>query len=201
MASKSLYELLTSLLRTTNIGEVKMYAGSTAPKGWLICDGASISRTKYAKLFSVIGTAYGSGDGSTTFSIPDMRGRTAIGVGTGNATGATAHNLATKGGNEDLIVPYHNHSVSASTGAITGGSHAHDIYYRTKTNIGSGTAGWWVLGSATTHTGSSSNTITSKTHSHDLPAHNTNYAGSSGNTTGANMQPYLTLNYIIFAGV
>lgn len=55
-------------------GAVSMFAQASAPPGWLICDGSAISRTTYAALFSAIGTTYGSGDGSTTFNIPDARG-------------------------------------------------------------------------------------------------------------------------------
>lgn len=51
------------------------YAGSTAPSGWIMCDGSAVSRTVYASLFTAIGTTYGSGDGSTTFNLPDFRGR------------------------------------------------------------------------------------------------------------------------------
>lgn len=55
-------------------GEVKMWATSTAPTGYLECDGTAVSRTTYAALFAVIGTVWGTGDGSTTFNLPDMRG-------------------------------------------------------------------------------------------------------------------------------
>jgi microcystin-dependent protein len=55
-------------------GSVIAYMGTTAPPGWLLCDGSLVSRTNYAALFSVIGTSSGSGDGSTTFNLPDMRG-------------------------------------------------------------------------------------------------------------------------------
>lgn len=64
------------------IGSIQAYGGSTAPQGWLICDGSAVSRTIYSELFSVIGTTYGTGDGSTTFNVPDFRGRTAQGAGT-----------------------------------------------------------------------------------------------------------------------
>lgn len=65
---------------TTNLGKaiypgfVTIYAGSTAPTGWLICDGSAVSRTTYAALFAACGTFYGAGNGSTTFNIPDLRG-------------------------------------------------------------------------------------------------------------------------------
>lgn len=61
-------------------GIVLPYGGSTAPAGWILCDGTAVSRTTYARLFTAIGTAYGSGDGSTTFNVPDMRGRTFAGA-------------------------------------------------------------------------------------------------------------------------
>ncbi len=64
------------------IGAIIAYGGSSDPSGWLICDGRAISRTTYADLFAAISTAYGAGDGSTTFNIPDLRGRTAVGLGT-----------------------------------------------------------------------------------------------------------------------
>lgn len=56
-------------------GIVFAFAGTSAPTGWLLCDGSAISRTTYADLFARIGTAHGSGDGSTTFNLPDYRGR------------------------------------------------------------------------------------------------------------------------------
>lgn len=55
-------------------GTVKAWGGSTAPSGWLFCDGSAISRTTYAALFAVIGTTYGSGDGTTTFNLPNFGG-------------------------------------------------------------------------------------------------------------------------------
>ena len=53
------------------VGTIELYGGSTAPNGWLLCDGGKISRTLYADLFAVIGTTYGPGDGSTTFALPN----------------------------------------------------------------------------------------------------------------------------------
>lgn len=63
----------------TPTGAVLAFAGKDAPAGFLLCDGSAVSRTTYAQLFAVIGTTYGSGDGSTTFNLPDMRGRVAVG--------------------------------------------------------------------------------------------------------------------------
>lgn len=56
-------------------GVILPFAGNTAPSGWLACDGSAVSRTTYASLFTTIGTTYGTGDGSTTFNLPDFRGR------------------------------------------------------------------------------------------------------------------------------
>ena len=59
----------------TPVGSVQYFASSTAPTGWLVADGSAVSRTTYSALFIVIGTTYGSGDGSTTFNLPDLRGQ------------------------------------------------------------------------------------------------------------------------------
>jgi microcystin-dependent protein len=62
------------------VGSILSFAGENAPEGWLLCNGDSISRLKYIDLFSVIGTAWGQGDGVTTFNLPDLRGRFLRGV-------------------------------------------------------------------------------------------------------------------------
>src|SRR5689334_21938639 len=74
------------------VGGVAPYAGSTAPTGWLFCFGQNVSRTTYASLFAAIGTTFGAGDGSTTFSLPDLRGRTPFGK---DNMGGTAANRVT----------------------------------------------------------------------------------------------------------
>lgn len=56
-------------------GEVKAFAGNSTPAGWLLCDGSAVSRTTYARLFEVIGTTYGSGDGNSTFNLPNLTDR------------------------------------------------------------------------------------------------------------------------------
>ena len=62
------------------IGAMMAYGGATAPSGWLLCYGQAISRTTYSALFAVIGIAYGAGDESSTFNLPDKRGRASIGA-------------------------------------------------------------------------------------------------------------------------
>lgn len=93
------------------VGAITMWATATAPSQWVICNGAAVSRNLYATLFSVIGTIYGAGDGSTTFNVPNLAGRVPRGV-----DGAT-YTLAGTGGADsvDLIatdLPYHGHNVT-----------------------------------------------------------------------------------------
>lgn len=328
----------------TPVGTIAPYGGSTDPAYWLICDGRAVSRTTYAELFAVIGTTYGTGDGSTTFNIPDLRGNVAVGADTnyelGDSGGAETHLHATgnhtltvaeipnhthavtgglfwrtwgdasiinssyasmasassgsrfynagatsggagsnsghnhgntstasnmqpyvvtnyiikyastvsehqanidfyypvgsyyetsnasfdpnvtwggtwsleaegrvhigaganytagdTGGSADAIIPYHNHSVSAVTAGITGGSHTHKQQgWNGLKSDSSGTTkevrSRYIISTDPQETGN----IIASTHTHNLPAHNTNYAGTSGNAVGANMQPYIVVN-------
>lgn len=78
-------------------GVIWPYAGSSAPDGWLLCQGQAVSRADYAALFAAIGTTYGAGDGATTFNVPDLRRRSPIGAGgnwaLGAPVGAETHTL------------------------------------------------------------------------------------------------------------
>jgi microcystin-dependent protein len=80
-------------------GAMSPYAGTAAPVGWLLCDGSAVSRTTYAALFAVTGIANGAGDGSTTFNLPDARGR--IIAGKDNMGGTPAGRLTTAGSGVD----------------------------------------------------------------------------------------------------
>ena len=79
------------------VGDIIMTGSATARTGWLLCDATAYSRTTYADLFAAIGTTYGAGDGSTTFNVPDMRGRVPVGVGTGTGGGASGTGLPAGG--------------------------------------------------------------------------------------------------------
>lgn len=79
-------------------GIIAPYGGTVVPSGWLFCDGAAISRSLYAPLFAVIGTGYGAGDGETSFNLPDLRGRSPLGIGQGD--GLTERSLGETGGEE-----------------------------------------------------------------------------------------------------
>ena len=61
-------------------GTILAYGGATAPAGYLLCDGSVVSRTTYAELFAVVGTSFGAGDGTTSFALPDLRGRVPAGL-------------------------------------------------------------------------------------------------------------------------
>lgn len=112
------------------IGSVVSYAGSAAPAGWLLCDGSEASRTVYAALFAVVGTTYGPGNGSTTFNVPDLRGRSPMGAGTG--TGLTARTLGAKLGEEGHVLtlaetPGHSHVVNAHNHGAVNLAHSHYV--------------------------------------------------------------------------
>lgn len=153
-------------------GEIRLWATAAAPAGWKICNGDAISRTSYSDLFAVISTDYGAGDGSTTFNLPDLRGRAAIGSGTGDATDATAHALADKEGTEGVTL------TSAESGLP---AHSHPQQYLS----GAGSMATIQISSP------AESTPFSSIHSTAL---NTAADAASAHD---NMQPSLTLNYII----
>jgi microcystin-dependent protein len=107
-------------------GVIIAFGGTTAPAGWILCDGSPVSRTTYSGLYSAIGNNYGSGDGSTTFNLPDLRGRFLRGAdnGAGNDPDATGRVALNSGGASGDTVgsvqgdqfASHNH-----TGTTTGG--------------------------------------------------------------------------------
>jgi len=97
----------------TFVGELRMYAGDAPPTNWLFCNGQAIDRTTYALLFTIIGTKFGTGNGTTTFNLPDLRGRVPIGTNPGGSYGAAAGAV---GGSKDLIVVNHFHGVNLNSG-------------------------------------------------------------------------------------
>jgi len=117
-------------------GVISPFGGTAAPSGYLLCDGAAISRTTYATLFAVIGESYGAGDGSTTFLVPDLRGRFALGKadsGTGAVLGESGGELDPEiylGGANMEIVDSHSHGVIGDTGVYN------DFYWATDLQAG-----------------------------------------------------------------
>lgn len=115
-------------------GTVFPFAGATAPSGWLLCYGQAISRTTYAKLFGVIGITYGAGDGSTTFNLPDLRGRVA--AGKDNMGGTPSNRLTTAGA-----------GIDGPTLGATGGSQTHTLteaQMPAHTHSAGNSNGYWV---------------------------------------------------------
>ena len=151
-------------------GVILPYGGAVAPAGWLLCYGQAISRTTYADLYSAIGTTYGVGDGSTTFNVPDLRGR--VPLGKDNMGGSSANRVtATEADNLGQGSGAETHTlITAEMPA-----HTHTSNYLSSVPavpLGAGTNAWvGVSGAATSSAGGGG-------------AHN-------------NLQPYLTLNYII----
>ncbi len=136
-------------------GSLMPYAGASAPTGYLLCDGAAISRTTYATLFALVGTTYGSGDGSSTFNIPDLRGR--VIAGQDDMGGASANRLTglTGGVDGDVLggsggaethtlsiaeMPAHTHTYTAHDALGATGSGG-DAQLRTATESTSSTGG------------------------------------------------------------
>ena len=106
------------LAATSIVGEVRMYSGTVAPSGWLIADGSAVNRTTYSDLFSVIGTAFGVGNGTTTFNIPDMRDKFPIGV-SGSKARASTGGSATKDVSHLHSQPTHGHGPVAGNCTAT----------------------------------------------------------------------------------
>jgi microcystin-dependent protein len=179
------------------------YAGAAAPSGYLLCDGSAVSRTTYSDLFSAIGTSYGTGDGSTTFNVPDMKGR----VPAGKESSATRLTATYFGGD------------STALGA-TGGLESHDL---SLAQLPTGITSTGVTNNTITVVGPTTGDILSKTLAGTAVSfgagadgyNRTNVASFSGsnnitatvtsnNTSGDAhniVQPTIITNFIIFAGV
>lgn len=103
------------------VGLVTAFGGSSVPTGFLLCDGSAISRTTFANLFSIVGTTFGVGDGSTTFNLPDCRGRAPF----GKAASGTFNTLGGTGGAEN-----HTHTLTAHTHTYSTQNHSHTGQHR-----------------------------------------------------------------------
>lgn len=166
------YDLSCSLnVSNLLIGEIIEYAGESIPGGYLVCDGSAVSRTEYSELFDVIGTLYGSGDGSTTFNLPDLRGRVVTGL---NTTNSNFNVLGKTGGEEAHTltvseIPSHNHTITTFR------------QYQDGTSTDSTKIGRTIPAAD----GGDVSSITS------------NQTG--GGQAHNNLQPYITINYLIRA--
>lgn len=193
-------------------GVISMFGGVAAPAGYLLCQGQAVSRATYAALFAAIGTAYGAGDGSTTFNLPDGRGRSPMGSGTG--TGLTNRTLGGVLGAEthtltEAQMPSHTHVQNAHNHLVSGntspaGGHAHG-------DINGGNSLLWVSPTPTlivdVHDGgpsygfgeASTNLVGDHTHPISIFA---NVAVATNQNTGSGaahniIHPSFVVNYII----
>ena len=176
-------------------GSVTMYAAASAPTGWLLCNGAAVSRTTYAALFAVTGTTFGAGDGSTTFNLPNYTDRMPYGT----TVGAT-------GGSADSTLPSHTHGINdpghahgaSSSSSVYDPGHAHSI---TTGNSGS-YGGPYIQSRGGTEQGGGTNGASTGISVSTSTSISGAYTGISTQTagvspTGTNLPPYLGINFII----
>lgn len=195
-------------------GTIQMFAGTTAPIGWLSCDGSAVSRNTYRELFKVIGTTYGAGNSNNTFNLPDMRGRIPICAGAGASL--TARTLGTNIGAETATLaitnlPSHTHTASVGIQSVnhthTGTSGNQSQTHAHAWNHYIGTSGsYGIFDSATAsssgtpntggiqqnHTHATTTGTESATHNHTVTNANT----GSG-TAFSIMPPSIVINFII----
>lgn len=187
------------------VGTILMWAGASdfgsVPDGYLLCDGSAVSRTSYPALFAVLGETFGSGNGSTTFALPDLRARFILGANDSYTRGATGGEV-----NHTLTVsemPVHSHSCS------DGGSHTHTMESGGEHTHSSGASGTISVskgdgtsGTSTVGKGGTADTGSAGLHTHELGTAS-DHTHSIGNVGGGNahnnMPPYIALSYIIRA--
>lgn len=155
----------------TPVGAIIDYAGTSAPNLWALCYGQAVSRTTYAAAFAVLGTTFGVGDGSTTFNLPDLRGRVSAGQ---DDMGGTSANRMTS--------PLDGDSLGAAGGSET---HSH-------TQQGTLTTGT-VSSGGISSVQSGAGAFVAFNHSHSLTL-------SGSTSSDSSIQPTLILNKIIFLG-
>lgn len=187
-------------------GLIFPFAGATAPQGYLVCDGSSVSTTQYSALFSVIQYTYG-GSGAN-FNLPDLQGRAPVGQGTNADVNARNKNdglvLASRSPNHTHVVPKHKHSVTVSgTTSTTDTNHEHasgngGLFLSTgapaNANVSTGGGGYSLQYTTSVNRNAShSHTVTST----GTAGTTTDPSGDANLTSGASAMPFLVINYII----
>jgi len=189
-------------LSGTPVGTVLLWPGATAPSGYLICNGSAVSRTTYSLLYTALGgsaSPWGQGDGSTTFNLPDLRGRVPVGTSATYALAATggeaSHTLAV------AEMPAHAHADSGHTHTDAGhghtdSGHQHNLPGQTIMSAAGAAQGPY-LGIAGNVTNVGYAQITTGYAS--VQTGHAALANTGGGATHNNMQPYASLNYVINA--
>ncbi|WP_248928194.1 phage tail protein [Paenibacillus hamazuiensis] len=163
------------------VGEIRMFAGTYAPRGWAFCNGQLLPISQNTALFSLLGTNYG-GNGTTTFALPDLQGRVPIHAGQGSGPGLTPRTVGEKGGAA---------AVTLMTSQLPAHSHAMNCSSETGASSGPGEGIWAVPQGRRAPAAYTSDTSSLKS----MGAQALSTAG--GNQPHNNMQPYLAVNFII----
>jgi len=196
---------LQDIVNRSEVGAIKPWTKSTAPAGYLLCNGGAVSRSTYAELFAVTGTTYGAGDGSTTFNVPQLQGKMPQGFD-GNT-----YNLAGTGGANTVTVSLTNNQAVTVTGNIDNtslttaqlASHGHTTTANAFSNQTGNTghqaqnaAPYSPNGNQNNPSGSVGNTGsgTGHNHSHTLSGTLTGTVTGSGTNS---FSPFVVVNYII----
>lgn len=202
------------------VGSIIISPVSTVPEGFLVCDGSAVSRDQYTDLFDVIGTSYGAGDGSTTFNLPNLSGRTVIGESNDYAVGSSggyetvtliednlpthSHTIPSHGHGNDIAVktPQLSHSITQAVFKYTSlttnvsnryGSGSSKAAYTNRTSAGMSRSTNMAITDHASADCTMSGGVT------DAPAFDTESAGSG--LAHNNMMPYLALTYLIYSPV
>jgi len=164
------------------IGQITMFGGNFAPRSWAFCNGQLLAISSNSALFSILGTTYG-GDGRSTFALPDLRGR--VPMSSGSGPGLSNRRLGSRGGEENVAlntneIPPHNHSITApALNASANPANSNNPAGR-------------MLAMAPAY-GDPGGAVAM--HSTSIPPHDIGDTGGGG--SHRNMQPYLTINFII----
>jgi len=190
------------------VGDVKSVAynvtAGSEDSGWLLCDGRAVSRTTFSTLFGKIPTTYGVGDGSSTFNLPDYRGRALVGKGT-NA------DVDTIGKNDGVAVasrtPWHNHQVpahdhgaatgTASPGTNTAGAHIHGVLTTNEIGNTEFAAGYTAVSSTGIAHHHGGGTDSQGNHSHTVNSHSHTIASQAAVNTDLDVVPFGTVCFLI----